>query len=121
MLDGENFMEEIVRAKSASRAAYADEFERAQMFVLDPKMQAALDAMGYVLLRFADRDRRRIKRETRKALKRALAGDLPTQPDLVQLYGGPSEAGTDDWWLESGCRSTSASRSRASARGSIDT
>lgn len=87
MLDGDDFVGALFDAKAASRAAYTEEFNRAQMFVLDPRAQAALTAMGNVMLRFGDRDRRRIKREIRKAMRRALAGDLTPRPDLAQLYG----------------------------------
>lgn len=50
------------------------------MIVTAPQSIAFIDAVMYVGKHFPDCDRRRHKREMRKALKRAYAGELPKIP-----------------------------------------
>lgn len=83
------------------------------LYIRDPGLLAYFEAMGHVEANFPGCDRRRRKREMRKATKRALAGDLPvlrvhlTPEPVVDLQNGcvivagPADAGEMRGWRPS--------------------
>jgi hypothetical protein len=108
-----DFITQIAAAKQASihdlgGLAAPDSYV---LYVSNPNFLAHFDALGYVHHNFPGCDRRRWKREMRKAMKRALAGNLPVlrmelTAEPIEMNGsvllpGPADAGEFRGWRPS--------------------